>query len=63
VEYWVERMVGYALRPAAMAALIDDVASFGGAMAAYASGGALNIENALRRLVALIATSPEFGVR
>ncbi len=63
VEYWVERMVGYALRPAGMAALIEDAATPGGAMAAYASGGALNIENALRRLVALIATSPEFGVR
>ena len=63
VEYWVERMLGYALRPAAMTALIEDAASPTGAMAAYASGGALNIENALRRLVALIATSPEFGVR
>ena len=49
--------------PAAMTALIEDAASATGAMAAYASGGALNIENALRRLVALIATSPEFGVR
>jgi uncharacterized protein (DUF1800 family) len=63
VEYWVERMVGYALRPAAMAALTEDVASSTGALAAYASGGGLNIENALRRLVALIATSPEFGMR
>ncbi len=63
VEYWVERILGYALRPAAMTALIEDAASPTGAMAAYASGGALNIENALRRLVALIATSPEFGVR
>jgi uncharacterized protein (DUF1800 family) len=63
VDYWVGRMVGYSLRPAAMAALIADVAGPVGALAAYASGGALNIENALRRLVALIASSPEFGVR
>jgi uncharacterized protein (DUF1800 family) len=63
VEYWVERMIGYTLRPAAMTALIQDAASPTGALAAYASGGVLNIENALRRLTALIATSPEFGVR
>ena len=63
VEYWVERMVGYTLRPAAMSALITDVAGPVGAIAAYASGGGTNIESALRRLVALIATSPEFGVR
>ncbi|MBL8643367.1 MAG: DUF1800 domain-containing protein [Rhodospirillaceae bacterium] len=63
VEYWVERMVGYTLRPPAMSALIEDAAGPVGAMAAYASGGVLNIENALRRLTALIATSPEFGLR
>ncbi|MDX2141997.1 MAG: DUF1800 family protein, partial [Rhodospirillaceae bacterium] len=63
VEYWVGRMVGYALRPPAMNALIVDAASATGAMGAYASGGITNIENALKRLVALIGCSAEFGIR
>jgi hypothetical protein len=63
VEYWVGRMVGYALRPSAMAALIADAASPLGAMGAYASGGITNIEQALKRLVALIGCSAEFGIR
>jgi hypothetical protein len=63
VEYWVGRMVGHALRPAAMQALIDEALSPIGVVAAYRSGGITNIENALRRLTALIAISPEFGLR
>ncbi len=63
VEYWVGRLVGYALRPAAMTALINDAAQPFGVIAAYRSGGIANIERALRRQVALIASSPEFGRR
>jgi uncharacterized protein (DUF1800 family) len=63
VEYWVGRMIGYGLRPAAMSALITDAASATGAMGAYASGGITNVENALKRLVALIGCSAEFGIR
>lgn len=63
VEYWVERMVGAALRPAGMKALIDDAHGPIGVMAAYKSSGITNIENALRRLAVLIATSPEFALR
>ena len=64
VEHWVGKMVGYTLRPAGMKALMDDVQQEGrGFMAAYRTKGAANIENALRRLVVLIATSPEFAMR
>ena len=34
-----------------------------GVIAAYRSGGIANVENALKRLTALIAASPEFAVR
>jgi uncharacterized protein (DUF1800 family) len=63
VEYWVGRMVGRSLRPAAMQALIDEALTPIGVVAAYRSGGIANIENALRRQAALIAASPEFGMR
>ena len=63
VEYWVERMVGAALRPEGMKALIDDAHGPIGVLAAYKSSGITNIENALRRLAVLIATSPEFALR
>ena len=63
VEYWVGRMVGYSLPPASMDALVKDVSTSPGVMAAYASQGITNIENALRRLALLIATSPEFAMR
>jgi hypothetical protein len=63
VEYWVGRMVGRVLRPAAMQALIDEALTPIGVVAAYRSGGINNIETALRRLTSLIAISPEFGVR
>ncbi len=63
VEYWVGRMVGRALRPAAMQALITEALTPIGVVAAYRSSGVANIENALRRLTSLIAISPEFGMR
>ena len=63
VEHWVGRMVGYALRPQAMTALVNDVAGPAGALAAYRTGGIATIETALRRLVALIGSAPEFGFR
>lgn len=63
VEYWVGRIVGYALPQASMDALVKDVMTSPGVMAAYASSGITNIENALRRLALLIATAPEFAVR
>ena len=63
IDFWVGRMVGCSLRPAGMKALIEDAQAPIGIMAAYRSGGITNIENALRRIAVLIATSPEFAVR
>ncbi|MHB1204304.1 MAG: DUF1800 family protein, partial [Rhodospirillaceae bacterium] len=63
IEYWVNRMVGYALRPAAMAVLIADAGSPTGAVAALGGREPVKAEAALRRLTALIAASPEFAVR
>jgi len=63
IEFWIERMVGYSLRREGMQALIDDAKGPIGIVAAYRSGGITNIENALRRVAVLIATSPEFALR
>ncbi|MSO73122.1 MAG: DUF1800 domain-containing protein [Rhodospirillaceae bacterium] len=63
IEYWVGRLVGYPLRPEGMQALVDDALAPFGVVAAYGSRGLTNIENALRRLVILIASSPEFSIR
>ena len=63
IAFWVERMLGTSLRPEGMRALIDDANGPIGIVAAYRSGGITNIENALRRVAVLIATSPEFAVR
>ncbi len=63
VAYWVERMVGAQLRPEGMQALVSDALAPIGIIAAYRSGGILNIEGASRRLAVLIATSPEFALR
>ncbi len=63
IEFWVERMLGAALRPEGMRALIEDAKGPIGIVAAYRSGGITNIENALRRVAVLIATSPEFALR
>ena len=64
VEYWVERMVGATLSPAAMTALIADQAGYNGVPnLTNRNTGAVTIENAYRRLVSLIATSEEFTLR
>jgi uncharacterized protein (DUF1800 family) len=63
VEYWVGRMVGYRLRRSSMRALAGDEAEPWGSIAAYKTGGAANMENCLRRLVAMIASTPEFAMR
>jgi hypothetical protein len=63
VEHWVNRMVGYALRPAAMEALVADVGAPTGAVAALGGREQPKAEAAMRRLTALIAASPEFGMR
>lgn len=63
LEFWVGRIVGRTLPQASMDALIEDMNTGGGVMIAYASKGIMNIENSLRRLALLIATSPEFAVR
>jgi uncharacterized protein (DUF1800 family) len=63
INYWVGRMVGYQLRPSAMTALIADATARGGIMEAFASPGIANRERTLRRLVALIGCSVEFGFR
>lgn len=62
-DYWVDRLVGYALRPEGMSALAKDILGPIGVVAAYESGGITNIESSLRRLVALIGASPEFALR
>lgn len=62
-DYWLDRMLGHRLRPEGMNALIADVNGPIGAMAAYRSAGAANIENSLRRLATFIAATPEFAVR
>ena len=63
VEHWVNRMVGYALRPAAMDALVADAGAPTGAVAALAGRDAQKAEAGMRRLSALIAAAPEFGQR
>jgi uncharacterized protein (DUF1800 family) len=63
VEYWVNRMVGYSLRSAAMSALIYDQGFGYGVPSMVKKGTALQQENAHRRLVSLIATSEEFALR
>ena len=63
VEHWVNRMVGYTLRPAAMTALVADASAPTGAVAAITGRDPQKAEAAMRRLSALIAASPEFGMR
>ncbi len=64
VEYWVGRMLGYALSPAAMNALIVDQAGiYGVPFQRNIPDNATNIELVYRRLVSLIATSEEFSFR
>jgi len=63
VEYWSTRMTGTILRAEGMRALIADANGPEGAMRAFKGGGIRDIEFALRRLVSLIATSPEFAMR
>lgn len=62
-EYWIGRIVGRALPQASVDALVEDMNTGGGVMIAYASKGIMNIENSLRRLALLIATTPEFAMR
>lgn len=62
-DYWVGRLVGYRLRPEGMQALIDDINGPIGLTAAFASGGIMNMESALRRFTAIVAASPEFAMR
>ena len=62
MTFWVGRMIGHALRPSGMSALIADASGVNGAFTAYETGDETKIEVALRRLVVLIAGSPEFGV-
>lgn len=63
VEHWVNRMVGYTLRPAAMDALVADAGAPTGAVAALGGRDPQKAEAAIRRLSALIAAAPEFGMR
>lgn len=65
VEYWLSRMVGIQLAPAAMTALVNDQASAVGAFSPSLIGASAGSsrETALRRLAGLIATTPEFSYR
>lgn len=62
-DYWVGRLVGYRLRPGGMKALAEDINDVIGLTAAFASGGIMNMESALRRFTAIVASSPEFAMR
>lgn len=65
VDHWVERMVGYQLSTAGYTALTNFATGSTGIRAFVGQGtaSATTIENELRRLVALIAVSPEFSYR
>jgi uncharacterized protein (DUF1800 family) len=63
VEYWVGRLVGRRLPPAAMNTLVNDQAGASGVVTAIRRGNAKSTENAFRRLVSLIATAEEFALR
>ncbi len=68
VEYWVGRMIGYQLDPSRMTALQNDQAGSSGVPAQYRSTTnvttrATRTETALRRLVSMIAATPEFIYR
>ena len=64
VEYWVGRMIGFALPTAAMASLTTDSAIAGiPALARASTTNPATLENAYRRLIGLIAQAPEFMYR
>jgi hypothetical protein len=63
VEYWVGRMTGFALDPARMTALVNDQATNSGVPAVARANVASRTENALRRLVSMIAATVEFSYR
>ena len=63
VEYWVGRMIGAQLSPAAMNVLITDQGTSLGVPNTLRSNNTLAIEIAYRRLVSLIATAEEFTLR
>ena len=63
VEYWVGRMVGATLSTPAMNALVLDQAGTLGVPNVSRFASQINLENAYRRLVGLIATSEEFTLR
>ena len=63
VEYWVGRMVGHALAPSRMSALIEDQGRSVGVPAARKSSNAEYREQAYWRLISLIATTEEFSYR
>ncbi len=63
VEYWVGRMVGFALSTSGMTSLVNDQAGTLGVPAAVRGNNRTTIENALKRLVGLISQTPEFLYR
>ena len=68
VEYWVGRLVGFALAAPTMTALVADQGGSQGVLAAVRAGMTTTaqiarIETALRRLVSMIATTEEFSYR
>jgi hypothetical protein len=64
VDYWVGRMVGYALSIDGMNSLYQDQTSGSGVPTLVSrNASASSVENAYRRLVGLIAQAPEFMYR
>ena len=63
VDYWVGRMVGHQLADEATNALTADQAGPYGAPVAFKTNKPRKIENAVRRLTSLIATTEEFTLR
>jgi len=63
VEYWVDRMVGYELRPETMDALVLDQSGPHGVPSMLKSKNTTAIENSFHRLVLLITMTEEFSYR
>jgi uncharacterized protein (DUF1800 family) len=64
VEFWVKRMIGASLSATSMNTLVTDQSGSGGVPNLVKSNTSkANLENGYRRLVALIAQTPEFAYR
>ena len=63
LDFWIDRMVGYAISDDAYNALLTDITNPGGLIDVLASGGTGDKAWATDRLTALISTTDEFAYR